>query len=138
MFGNKTPYLPWSRCSPRRCASSSRAAGRYTIEPTDTGVDGVVRGEILAITLTPVGFTEQQHATPLPVHRHGERALRRRDEQTTLWENPNAVVLGRVRAGQPASAGLDRAAFLDQERAAIDRLSTDLARSVVCAILEAF
>ncbi len=36
------------------------------------------------------------------------------------------------------SVSLDAAAFLEQERAAIDRLSTDFAKSVVSAILEAF
>ncbi|MEZ5284495.1 MAG: hypothetical protein R2712_06745 [Vicinamibacterales bacterium] len=36
------------------------------------------------------------------------------------------------------SIGLDASAFLGQERAAVDRMSTDFARSVVSAILEAF
>jgi hypothetical protein len=33
---------------------------------------------------------------------------------------------------------VDAASFLEQERAAMDRLSTDFARSVVSSILEAF
>ncbi len=36
------------------------------------------------------------------------------------------------------TAALDGAAFLDQERSSVDRIATDVARSVVTAILEAF
>jgi hypothetical protein len=59
-------------------------------------------------------------------------------QQKTLWENPALNFSDEYELASATSAGLDASAFLGQERAAVDRLSTDFARSVVSAILEAF
>ena len=59
-------------------------------------------------------------------------------QQKTLWENPALSFSDEYELASAASGGLDASAFIDSERAAIDRLSSDFARSVVSAILEAF
>ncbi|MDP1570512.1 MAG: LPS assembly lipoprotein LptE [Vicinamibacterales bacterium] len=138
MFGNKTPYFTVEQAFTEKVRVEFQSRGPYTIVPNDTGVDGVVRGDILAITLTPVGFTEQQQASR---YQFTVAVSVRFDDVTTsrtLWDNPGLTFSDEYELASSASAGLDAASFLDQERSAIDRLSTDLARSVVSAILEAF
>ena len=62
-------------------------------------------------------------------------------QQKTLWENPSLVfsdeyeLQNQLSAGDAAAQG---ASFLAEERALMERLSTDFARSVVSSILEAF
>jgi hypothetical protein len=55
-----------------------------------------------------------------------------------LWENPALSFSDEYELASASSAGLAAGSFIDQERAAVDRLSTDFARSVVSAIMEAF
>lgn len=138
MFGNKTPFFTVEQAFTEQVRVEFQSRGPYTIVPNETGADGVVRGDVLAITLTPVGFTEQQQAsrylfTVTVSVRFDDLKTKR-----TLWENQSLSFSDEYDLASSASAGLDAASFLDQERSAIDRLSTDLARSVVSAILEAF
>ena len=56
-----------------------------------------------------------------------------------LWSNDAMTFreeydLSNVSSG----SGIDAGSFFDQERGSVDRLATDVARSVVTAILEAF
>ena len=105
--------------------------------PSDEGVDGVVRGEIQSISLQPVGLNDQQLASRARVtvtvkvkfedvkdRRRCGRTRRCRSRTSTSWPTP--------------AAGQDVSAFVGNDRVAMDRLSTDFARSVVSAILEAF
>jgi hypothetical protein len=138
MFLNRTPFLTVEQMFTEKVRVEFQGRGRYSIRPTETGADGIVRGEIIGISATPVGFTDAQLATryrfTVVVNVRFDDAI----QKDTLWENPALAFSDEYELSSRTSAGLDGAAFLDQERAAIDRLSTDFARSVVSAILEAF
>jgi hypothetical protein len=54
-----------------------------------------------------------------------------------LWFNDSLSFSQEYDLGS-ASTGIQGASFLDQERNSYERISTDIARSVVTAILEAF
>jgi len=56
-----------------------------------------------------------------------------------LWSN-DALTFREEYDLSTVSAGstIDTGAFFDQERGSVDRIATDVARSVVTAILEAF
>jgi hypothetical protein len=138
MFGNRTPYFTVEQVFTEKVRVEFQSRGPYTIVPGDTGVDGIVRGDITGIGLTPVGFTEQQRATRYLFTVGVGVKFEDLKAQRTLWENPALSFSDEYDLASSASAGLDAASFLDQERSAIERLSTDLARSVVSAILEAF
>ncbi len=138
LFLNRTPYLTAELMFTEKVRIEFQSRGRYTVQPSEIGADGVVRGEIMGINASPVGFTDQQLATR---YRFTVTVSVKFDDATqkkTLWENPALAFSDEYDLASRTSAGLDGAAFLDQERAAIDRLSTDFARSVVSAILEAF
>ena len=63
--------------------------------------------------------------------------LRDNHSNTSLWQNPNLVFRQDYEAVSGAGP-LDPAAFFGQQANALDRVSTEFARTIVSAILEAF
>ena len=106
--------------------------------PSDAGVDGLVRGTITAIAAQPVGFTDAQLARRYRFTIVVGVSFADVRQQRTLWENPALNFSDEYELANPSSIGADAQAFLGQERAAVDRMSSDFARTVVSAILEAF
>ena len=136
-FGNVTPYATVELVFTQRVRTEFQSRGPYTVVPSDTGVDGIVRGEILSITPSPVGFTDVQLASRYRFTVVVKVSFEDVKAQKILWENPALSFSDEYEMATPGSGG-DASAFLGQERAALDRMSTDFARSVVSAILESF
>jgi hypothetical protein len=137
-FLNRTPYVTVEQMFTEKVRIEFQSRGRYTVNPTEQGADGVVRGDITGISAAPVGFDERQLARR---YRFTVTVSVKFDDmrtQKTLWENPALSFADEYELASGSSISLAGQAFLDQERVAIDRLSTDFARSVVQAILEAF
>lgn len=112
--------------------------GRYTIRPDIVGADAVLTGEITAFSVQPVGFTEQQLAS-----RYLFTVIMRvrfTDARTgeVLWFDDALRFSGEYELTTRGTAALEGAGFLDQEASSFDRISNDIARSIVTAILEAF
>ena len=59
-------------------------------------------------------------------------------ENKVLWENPGLRLPAGVRSAERHRRALDPAAFFGQDTNALDRMTTDFARTIVSAILEAF
>ncbi len=142
LFLNRTPFVTVEQLFTEKVRIEFQSRGRYTVEPTATGVDGVVRGEIVGISAAPAGFTDAQLATRYRFTIVMSVKFDDLAQKRTLWEN-SALSFSdeyelQSRLSLGSGAGLDAATFLEQERAAMDRLSTDFARSVVSSILEAF
>lgn len=142
LFLNRTPFVTVEQLFTEKVRIEFQSRGRYTVEPTATGVDGVVRGEIVGISAAPAGFTDAQLATRYRFTIVMSVKFDDLAQKRTLWEN-SALSFSdeyelQSRLSLGSGAGLDAAAFLEQERAVMDRLSTDFARSVVSSILEAF
>lgn len=142
MFGNRTPFSPMEQIFTEKVRVEFQSRGRYQVLPVDTGVDGVVRGEIVSIGAAPAGFnpSQQQQASRYRFTVIMGVSFTDTRQQKVLWENPALSFTDEYELASAASASLagGAGAFIDQERAAVDRLSTDFARSVVSAILEAF
>jgi hypothetical protein len=137
MFGNTTPYSSVEQIFTQRVRTEFQSRGPYTVIPADVGVDGIVRGDITSISLQPVGFSDVQLASRYRFTVIVKMKFDDVKESKTLWENPALAFSDEYELSSPGSAG-NASAFVGQERAAIDRMSTDFARSVVSAILEAF
>lgn len=142
MFGNRTPYSPMEQLFTEKVRVEFQSRGRYQVVPTDTGTDGVVRGEVMSIGLAPAGFNPNQQASRYRFTVVIGVSFADSRQQKVLWENPALTFSDEYELASAASVGLAASAgagaFIDQERAAVDRLTTDFARSVVSAILEAF
>jgi hypothetical protein len=112
--------------------------GRYTVVPGVEGADAVVTGAVTSINVQPVGFNEQQL---------GSRYLftltmrvEFTDVRTTkvLWANQSLAFREEYELGTRSDTALEGSTFLSQERNSFDRISDDIARTVVTAIVEAF
>jgi len=137
MFGNATPYQSVEQIFTQKVRLEFQSSRRYTVVPSDEGVDGIVRGEIQSIGLQPVGLNDQQLASRARVTVTVKVAFEDVKAGKTLWENPALSFSDEYELANP-SAGQDVSAFVGNDRIAVDRMSTDFARSVVSAILEAF
>jgi hypothetical protein len=112
--------------------------GRYTVVPDAAGADALLSAAITSITVQPVGFTEQQLASRYLFTL--SMKVQFVDVMTTqvLWSNDSLTFREEYELNTRGNTALEGAAFLSQERASFDRISTDIARTVVTAILEAF
>ncbi len=138
MFTNATPYQAVEQLFTQQVRVQFQSSGRYTVVPSDVGVDGIVRGEILSIQATPAGLSDAQLASRYRFTVVVKVKFEDVKQGKTLWENPSLSFSDEYELSTPGSAGRDASAFMGQERAALDRMSQDFARSVVSAILEAF
>ena len=111
--------------------------GRYRILPESTGVDALLTGEIVSASLTPTSFTTQQIASRYILTVIARVELRDVRENKVLWENPGLAFRQEYEA-QSGTNALDPSAFFDQDRDALERMSSEFARTIVSAILEAF
>lgn len=137
MFTNATPFQTVEQLFTQKVRLEFQSSRRYTVVPSDENVDGIVRGEITGISLAPVGLNDQQLASRVRVTVSVKVKFEDVKEQKTLWENPALSYSDEYELASP-SGGTDVAAFIGNDRVAFDRLSTDFARAVVSAILEAF
>jgi hypothetical protein len=55
-----------------------------------------------------------------------------------LWSNDSLSFSSEYELATRGTTAIEGSAFLDQERSSFDRIATDIARSVVTAITEAF
>ncbi|HWI19146.1 MAG TPA: LPS assembly lipoprotein LptE, partial [Vicinamibacterales bacterium] len=137
MFTNTTPFQTVEQVFTQKVRLEFQSSRRYTVVPTDENVDGIVRGEITGISLAPAGLNDRQQATRVRVTVSVKMQFEDVKAQKTLWENPSLSFGDEYEVASPSS-GNDVASFIGNDRVAFDRLSTDFARSVVSAILEAF
>jgi hypothetical protein len=111
--------------------------GKYQILPDSTGVDALLSGEVTSVSITPSSFNAQQLASRYAISMTARIELRDMRENKVLWENPSVT----FRQEYDATAGrtaIDPAAFFQQDTNALERMSTEFARTIVSAILEAF
>ena len=91
-----------------------------------------------AITITPVSVGGlAQLASRYTITMTARIELRDTRDNSVLWENPSLM----FRQEYEATSGVndaDAAAFFGHETNALDRMSTEFARTIVSAILEAF
>jgi hypothetical protein len=117
-----------------------RAGGKYKVENVGTGVDGLLTGEITSITATPSAFNDQRQATRLSLVLTARVEFRDVKADKVLWSN--AAMQFReeypVTTATNAAEAVDPNALFGQDVTALTRLSTEFARALVSAILEAF
>jgi hypothetical protein len=97
--------------------------------------DAVLTGEILQISVVPAAFDAQQRQTQVNVIVVTKVEFRDLKTDKVLWSHPALPITERYDVTtNVADAGL----FLGQNANAMQRLSSEFARALVSAILEAF
>jgi hypothetical protein len=136
-FTNTTPYEIVDTVFTERVRSEFIGRGKYKVLPQSTGVDAVLSGAIIGLSIAPASFTEQQQAARYVVTVVAKLQFKDLKTNHVLWENPSLVFREEYEAAQGTSA-LDPNAFFGQEANALERVSTEFARTVISSILEAF
>jgi hypothetical protein len=141
LFENRTPFVTVEQLFTEKVRVEFQSRGRYAVQPTEAGADGIVRWDITGISATPAAYGNQQLATRYRFSVTVGVRVEDVTQKKVLWENPGLTFSDEYDLQNQLTAGGDAvqgAAFLEQERALMERLSTDFARTVVSSILEAF
>jgi hypothetical protein len=136
-FVNRTTIFNLETILTQKVRGEFIGRGKYQILPESTGVDALLTGEVTAVSITPVSFTTQQLASRYALTMTARIELRDLRENKVLWENPSVM----FRQEYDATTGRDAtdpAAFFQQDTNTVERISTEFARTIVSAILEAF
>ena len=136
-FANRTPVFNLETQVTQKVRAEFIGRGKYAIVPETAGVDAVLTGEVSGVSITPASFTTQQLASRYAITLTARVSLRDTREDKVLWENPSLVFRQDYEAQGGANVR-DPVAFLSQDTSAFERLTTDFARAIVSAILEAF
>jgi len=137
-FVNRTTVFNLESLVTNKVRAEFIGRGKYQILPQNTGVDLLLNGEVSAVTLQPVTINQQTGlASRYAITMTARIELRETRDNTMLWENPSVM----FRQEYDATAGrtsTDAVAFFQQDTGALDRMSSEFARTIVSAILEAF
>lgn len=137
-FANKTTIFNAETVLTEQVRRELIGRGKYKVLPQDSGVDAVLVGEISSITLAPASFTTQQIASRYTLTMTASISLRDLHENKVLWENPGVMFRQDYDAPTGRAGALDISTFLGQDANALDRISSDFARTIVSALLQAF
>ena len=135
---NRTTFFDVEQILTEKIRNEFIGRGKYRVVPDAPGADAVLTAEITSITLSPVGFTTQQLASryqfvlTMKVDFTDTRANR------PLWTNDALSFTGEYELNAQGTGTIEGSSFVDQQRGSFDRIATDVARTVVTAIVEAF
>jgi hypothetical protein len=137
MFANNTPVFQIEQKITAKVLAELIGRGRYEVKPNREDVDAVMIGEILAISIAPAAFNDQQQATRYAITLVAKIEFRDLKTDKVLWSNPSLVFSEQYDVTTTQTA-VDPNAFLGQNVNAMERLASEFARTVVSAILESF
>jgi hypothetical protein len=135
---NRTPFYDVEQILTDKVRAEFIGRGKYRIVPDTAGVDAVLNGEVIGIWVQPVGFTDQQLASRYQFTLQMKVSFTDTRTGQELWSNEALTFREEYELATRGTTAIGGAEFLDQERSAFDRIATDIARTVVTAILEAF
>ncbi len=137
MFANRTTVFNLETQLTQQVRSEFIGRGKYQIVPDSNNVDALLTGEVSSVTIQPVSLNVAQLASRYVITMSARVELRDVRENRILWENPGLVFRQEYEA-QSGTTAVDPAAFFGQDANALDRMTTEFARTIVSAILEAF
>jgi hypothetical protein len=112
--------------------------GRFEVVPSATGVDAVVEGDLLNYSAVPVGFTGGDDAQSRSQAGRYAITLTARVRYTKVGATEPIWSSDSFSFRDEYDIGSDAGAYLDREEQSIERLTTQFARNLVAAMLEAF
>lgn len=134
---NRTNVLQVEQIITDKVRTEFIGRGKFTVVPDENGAQAVLSASITSLTVQPVGFTEQQLGSRYLFTMTMRVQFTEVMTNEVLWSNDALTFRDEY---DLSSRGVltDGASFVEQERTALERISSDIARSVVSAILEAF
>jgi hypothetical protein len=132
-FKNITTRYRLAELLPAALAREFIARTRYDVVTDPNTADAVLTGTVIRFDGAPVIFNQSTgRATTVQVYVRLQIALRERVSGKELYSRPNVDFHDRY------EISVDPAAYFEESDTAMDRLSRDVARTVVSGILEKF
>ena len=135
---NNTTFFQVEQVLTEKIRAEFIGRGNYVVVPDTNGVDAIVSGQVIGLSVQPTGFTDQQLASRYIFTITMRVAFTDTRTSMVLWSNDSLSFSSEYELSTRSNTAIGGAEFLDQERSSFDRIATDIARSVVTAILEAF
>jgi len=136
-FVNRTTIFNLETLLTQKVRAEFIGRGKYDILPQNSGVDAVLNGEVTAVSIIPASFNTSQLASRYAITMTARIELRDLRQNKVLWENAGVSFRQEYEATSGRGA-TDPVAFFQQDANALDRMSSEFARTIVSAILEAF
>jgi len=137
VFVNRTVVFNLETMVTQKVRAEFIGRGKYQILPEATAVDALLSGEITSVTITPASFTPNKLASRYAITMVAKIELRNLRDNTVLWENPSLMFRQEYDATATGTI-VDPSIFFQQNSSALERITTEFARAIVSAILEAF
>jgi Lipopolysaccharide-assembly len=135
---NYTTFLQVEQVLTEKIRTEFIGRGSYIVIPDTTGADAVVTGQVTGLSVQPTGFTNQQLASRYLFTITMKVAFTDTRTNMVLWSNDSLSYSSEYDLQTRGATAIEGASFLDQERGSFDRIASDIARSVVTSIVEAF
>jgi lipopolysaccharide assembly LptE-like protein len=136
---NRTTFFDVEQILTEKIRNEFIGRGKYRVVPEAADADAVLNAEITSITLSPVAFTSTQLASRYQFVLTMKVDFIDNRVNKSLWANDALSFTGEYDLTSGAGdATINAATFVDQQRSSFDRIATDVARTVVTAIVEAF
>ena len=135
---NRTTFFDVEQILTEKIRNEFIGRGKYRVVAEATGADAVLNAEIISITLSPVAFTTNQLASRYQFVLTMKVDFVDNRVNKSLWANDALSFTGEYDLTSGAGDAINASNFVDQQRSSFDRIATDVARTVVTAIAEAF
>ena len=137
-FENRSSFSQVEQILTEKVRSEFIGRGKYNVISDASGSDAVLTGEVIGLSAQPVSLNEQQLASRYLITWTIKVAFTDARTNEVLWSNDALTFRGEYELSTRGNTAIEGAVFVDQERSSIDRIASDVARSVVTSILEAF
>ena len=132
-FGNTTTRYRLTERLPAAITREFIARTRYRVVPDTNTADAVLQGSVVNYNSYPVAFDPAtSRASTVQVSIHLDITLRERATGKVLFSRT------RMECRERYEISVDQRAYFDESDAALDRVTMDVARTMVSAILEQF
>jgi hypothetical protein len=132
-FGNVTTRYRLTERMPAAITREFIARTRYQVVPDSNTADAVLQGSVVGYNSNPVVFDPvTSRASTVQVNVYLDITLRERATGKVLFSR------SRMEFRERYEISVDQRAYFDESDAALDRVTMDVARTMVSAILEQF
>jgi len=140
LFANRTTVFNLETTLTMKVRSEFIGRGKFDILPEANNVDALLTGEVTTVSIQPSSINANQLASRYAITMVARVELKDMKTNMVVWDNPSLVFRQEYDAtgSQTSQGAVDPSAYFGQDTNALERLSTDFAKSIVSAILEAF
>ena len=138
MFENDTSAFEVEQLLTQQVRQAFIGRGQYRVVPETSGVDAVLEGTILNISIQPASFNADQQVSRYVFTLTARIEFRDLTTDDVLWQNPSLVFREEYDVASGGGAVPSVSSFFGQRSNAVERVATEFAQTVVSSILEAF